>query len=181
MYLFQFHSKLTVDFFLLPTLYRNHMTRLHGFWQRCIVSWMFYLFRYCLTRLLTGSCVECRATASALVSTDFHSKLRITLYFFDVKYLIYKYLYTVTRCCSQNIAWISWSFFCAMLFWASGQLCIKIILCNTATGVLKQYCTGFYPNRIKVKLNRIFSYLMLLLAFWTTLYRILTCAMLSQE
>ena len=43
-----------------------------------------------------GWWVECRAAASALISADFHSKERITLYFFGVKDLIYTYVNRVT-------------------------------------------------------------------------------------
>ena len=145
MYLFQFHSKLTIYFFFVPTLYQNHVIRFHGFWQRCIASWMFYLFRYCPNRSLTGCWVDHRAAASALVSTDFHSKLRITLYFFDLKDLIYSYLHVLTRCCSQNVAWISWRFSYAMLSWASGK---------TLFGVFSVQCSH---RSIQTILHRILS------------------------
>ena len=56
---------------------------------------------------LTGCWVESRDAISALVSTDFHSKESITLYFFDVKDLIYTYVNRVTKCCSEYIALIA--------------------------------------------------------------------------
>ena len=76
------HSMLAAYGILVPTLYRNCGTRLHGFRQHCLAGWKFYFFRLCPTKSLTGCWVECRATLSALVSAHFHSKEGITLYFF---------------------------------------------------------------------------------------------------
>ena len=105
---------------LVPTLYRNHRTRLHGFQQHCMADWRFYFFKWCLTKSLTGCWVECQAAVStALVSVNFHSKESIKLdIFFHVKDLIYTYVKRLTTC-SSNIAWIAWVFSCAMFLGAS--------------------------------------------------------------
>ena len=79
-----FHSMLVAYAILVPTLCRNHRTRLHGFQQHCMADWRFYFFRWCLTKSLTGCWVECQAAVSAaLVSVNFHSKQSIKLFFFS--------------------------------------------------------------------------------------------------
>ena len=57
------------------------------------VAWLAknFIFLDCDQLSLTGCCVKCRAAVSVLVSADFHSKERISLYFFDVKDLIHIY------------------------------------------------------------------------------------------
>ena len=53
-------------------------------------------------------------------------------------------------------------------------------------GAFWKHCIGLWPvqccsKSIKTTLYRIFSYAMLFGAFWTTLHRFITCAMLSQD
>ena len=135
--------------------------------------------------------------------------------FFDVKDLIYTYVKSVTRCCSNNIPWIAWIFSCEMLLGASGTTLHgtkiaqdvntewNIFLMQSCLEPLGQHCIGFWPVQccpmsIKAKLHRFFFYAMLSGtsqtifhricsytklpgAFWATLHRVFSCAMLSQE
>ena len=103
-----FHSMLVAYAIFVRTLYGNRRSRLHGFWQHCMVGWRFYFFRYCLTKRLTG----CWLLGSMV-------ELPITLYLFDVKDLIYTYVKSVTRYCSNYIPWIAWIFSYEMLLEAS--------------------------------------------------------------
>ena len=45
------------------------------------------------------------------------AELLITFFFFDIKDLIYTYVKSVTRCCSNDIPWIAWICSCEMLLW----------------------------------------------------------------
>ena len=121
--IYLFHSMLSAYAILVATLYRNSGKRLHGFRQCCMASQKLYFFRLRPIESLSGCCVKCRAAVSVLVSADFHSKERISLYFFDVKaWYIYTDLNRVTRCCSDNIAWFVWIFSYAILLEASGTI-----------------------------------------------------------
>ena len=70
-------------------------------------SFTFLDSAFLLFFFLTGCWVESRVAISALVLANFHSKESITLYFFDVKDLIYTYVNRVTKCCSEYIALIA--------------------------------------------------------------------------
>ena len=88
-YIMLFHSMLIAYAILVPTLYRNCESRLHGFRQHCMACWKFYFFTYCLTKSLTGCCVEWQAADNFI-------------YFFDVKDLIYTFKWHSLNC--QNFS-----------------------------------------------------------------------------
>ena len=91
----------------------------------------------------------------------------------------------------------------AMLSGASRTTLHRIFyLCNVVPRVLRQNCTGFLmqcyveplglycigfwpaqccPKTIKTTLHRVFSYTKLSGASWTTLHKVFSCAMSSQE
>ena len=133
-----FHSMLVAYAILVPTLYGNHRLRLKVLF-----------FRSCSTKSLTSFWVECQAADNFI--------------FFDVKHLIYTYVKSVTRCCSNNIPWIAWIFSCEMLL-----------------GPLEQHCMGPRLPQ-KLTLNGTFS---LCKVVWSLLGNIaegFSCAVLSKE
>ena len=120
--------------------------------------------------------------------------------FFICKDLVYTYVNRVTRCFSEDIAWITWIFSCPILFGAygttlhrvfHGQCCprsikttlYRIFPMQCSLEPLGQHWIGFWPMQlfspIKRRLNRTFYHSMFSwAAIRTILYRILKCAML---
>ena len=95
-------------------------------------------------------------------------------------FFLYKFVWSL----SDNIAQ---SFYlCNIVPTVLRQNCRGIFLIQSFLEPLEQHCIGFSvaqccPKSIKTTLHRNFSYATLSGAFWTTLHKIFTCAMLLKE
>ena len=116
----------------------------------------------------------------------------------------HKTKFLTVKCCPKciKITLNRIVFLCNALWSLSDNIALSFCPCNFLPRVLRQHWTRFlavqcclgppgqhstkllpvqiYPKSIKTIFNRIFFYAMLPGAFWATLHKVFTCAMLSQ-